>query len=77
MSTELELLTNLSEIPGESRTSLADVVSESLDETVDEDEAARLWLEEIGRRDAERPVDDVMRNARAMMGWKTFRGREC
>lgn len=83
MPTEFELIRDLSELPEESRTSLADVLSESRDETVDED-AARLWLEEIGRRDAEsrtgsatlKPVDQVMREARAILGWKTFRGRE-
>lgn len=82
MSTEFELISDLSELPKESRTSLADVLSESRDETVDED-SARLWLEEIGRRDAEsragatlKPVDQVMREARAILGWKTFRGSE-
>jgi hypothetical protein len=83
MPTEFELMGDLSEIPEESRTSLADALSESLDETVDED-AARLWLEEIGRCDAEtrdgnatlKPVDQVMREARANLGWKTFRARE-
>ena len=36
----------------ESRASLADILTESLDGTLDED-AATLWLEEIGRRDAQ------------------------
>ena len=67
----------------ESRTSLGDVLIESLDGTVDED-AASLWLEEIGRRDAQlragsetpKPVDQVMREARAILGWKSFRRRD-
>jgi hypothetical protein len=83
MSTEFGLIRDLSELPEESRRSLADALTESLDETLDED-AACLWLEESGRRDAEiragsttlKPVDQVMREARAILGWKTFRGRE-
>lgn len=84
MAGEFERLKeDLLSLPIESRASLADVLIESLDETVDED-AASLWLEEIGRRDAQfrdgtatpKPVDQVMREARAILGWKTFRGRE-
>jgi hypothetical protein len=74
---------DLLSLPIESRTSLADVLTESLDETLDEDDAS-LWLEEIGRRDAQlragsatpKPVDQVMREARAILGWKSFGGRE-
>lgn len=84
MASEFERLRgNLLKLPIESRASLADVLIESLDETVDED-AASLWLEEIGRRDAQfragaatpKPVDEVMREARAIFGWRSFRGRE-
>ena len=68
--------------PIESEGYPGDVFIESLDETVDED-APSLWLEEIGRRDAQfgagsltpKPVDQVMREARAIFGWKSFRGR--
>lgn len=81
MASEVERLREeLLNLPIESRGSLADVLIESLDETVDED-VASLWLEEIGRRDAHRagsapkPVDQVMREARAIFGWKSFRGR--
>ena len=66
---------DLLSLPIESRASLADVLTESLDETLDE---------EIGRRDAQfragsagpKPVDQVMREARAVLGWKSCRGRE-
>lgn len=84
MAGEFERLReNLLNLPIESRESLADVLIESLGETVDED-VASLWLEEIGRRDAQvradsatpKPVDQVMREARAILGWKSFRGRE-
>jgi hypothetical protein len=83
MSTELDLIRDLSELPEESRTSLANALSELVDEKADED-ATGLWLEEVGRRDAEiragsatlKPVDQIMREARAILGWKTFRGRE-
>jgi hypothetical protein len=83
MATEFEPIGDLSGLPEESRTSLADALTESRNETIDEDTAC-LWLEEIGRRDAEirsgsanlKPVDQVMREARALLGWKTFRGRE-
>ena len=67
-------------LPIESRASLADVLTESLDETLDEDDAL-LWLDEIGRRDAQfravsatpKPVDQLMREARTILGWKSFR----
>lgn len=84
MASEVERLREeLLDLPIESRGSLADVLIESLDENVDED-VASLWLEEIGRRDAQfragsatpKPVDQVMREARAIFGWKSFRGRE-
>jgi hypothetical protein len=81
MASEFERLReDLLNLPIESRSSFADVLIESLDQTVDEDES--LWLEEIGRRDAQvrgsatpRPVDQVMRQARAIFGWKSFRER--
>jgi hypothetical protein len=83
MAGEFERLgQDLLNVPIESRESLADVLIGSLDETVDED-VESLWLEEIGRRDAQfagsatpKPVDQVMREARAIFGWKSFRGRE-
>jgi len=84
MASEFERLReDLLNLPIESRTSLGDVLLESLDETVEEDTAS-LWLEEIGRRDAQlragsaapKPVDQVMREARAILGWKSFRGRK-
>ena len=82
MATEFELIRDLSELPEESRTSLTDALTKSRDEAADEDIAC-LWLEEIGRRDADiragsatlKPVDQVMREARALLGWKTFRKR--
>ena len=81
MASEFEhLIEGWSSLPIDSRASLTDVLIESLDEPPDED-AASLWLEEIGRRDAQfragsvppKPVDQVMREARAILGWKSFR----
>jgi len=83
MASEFERLReDLLNLPIESRASLADVLIERLDETIDED-AASLWLEEVGR-DAQfrtgsampKPVDQVMREARAVFAWKSFRARE-
>jgi Putative addiction module component len=84
MASEVKRLKeDLLSLPVESRASLAAVLTESLGETLDDD-AASLWLEEIGRRDARfragsatpKPVDQVMREARAIFGWKSFRERE-
>jgi hypothetical protein len=84
MAHELEeLIDDLSSVPIKSKASLAADLVESPDETVDE-EVASLWLEEIGRRDAQlrdgtvtpKSVDQVMREARALFGWKTVRRRE-
>ena len=83
MASEFERLReDLLNLPIESRASFAEVFLESLDENIAEDES--LWLEEIGRRDAEfragsappKPVDQVMREAREILGWRSFRGRE-
>jgi len=81
MAKEFELMQDALELPLESGTSLADIHVESRDET--DENAASLWLEEVGRNAQFRggsatpkPVDQVMREARAVFGWKSFRGRE-
>ena len=75
MSTEFEKLKgDLLTLPVESRASLAHALIESLDDAVDDD-AESLWMEEIGRRDAEiragtaklKPLDQVLREARREM----------
>jgi len=82
MANEFELMQDALELPMESGTSPADIFVESRDETADED-ATSFWLEEVGRNAQFRagsatpkPVDQVMREARAVFGWKSFRGRE-
>ena len=57
--------------PTESRASLVDVGAASAND-IDDEEAALLWLEEMGR-DAPKPVDQVMREAREAFAWKSFR----
>jgi hypothetical protein len=77
-----QLRNDLLIFPVESDDALAQSLIESVDAVVDENDEG-LWLEEIGRRDAQlrdgtatpKPVDQVMQEARAIFGWKSFRER--
>jgi hypothetical protein len=73
MSSDFELKLEFGILTPETRASFLEIVSESAGDVVDE-EAALLWLEEIGRRqESPKPVDQVMREARAAFARKTSR----
>jgi len=73
MSSDFELKPEFGMLPAETRASFLEIVSESAGDD-DGEKATLLWLEEIARREeSPKPVDQVMREARAAFSWKTAR----